>query len=88
MKTLKNFLMIAIISIGFVACQEDDLPTPSGISTVPNSVNPVDAEFDEYRAQIKADLQDNALNNLASAGGELRQVIEALLVSLPGSNGE
>ena len=66
MKTLKSILMIAIFATGLIACQEDDLPRPSGISTVPNSVNPIDAEFDEYRAQFKADLQDNALDNQAS----------------------
>ena len=68
MKTSKSILMIAILAAGFVACQEEDLPQPigSGISTIPNSVDPVDAEFNEFRASFKED----AANNEASTKTE------------------
>ena len=61
--------MIAIFSAGIVACQEEDLPQPigSGISTVPNSV---DAEFDEFRANIKEDAANGEISNQLGDGSQ------------------
>ena len=52
MKTLKSLLMIVTFAGALVACQEEELPGPSGISTIPNSIDPVDAEFEDYRDRI------------------------------------